>query len=135
MIEEKSLSHHVRIDSAGTGAWHVGNSPDDRAQAVGKELGYQMGHLRARQVSPSDFDEFDYIIAMDQSNLANLRAMMPSGYGGVLALMRDFAGENGEEVPVPYYGGIDGYYHVFDLLKPAALGLLEHIEKTHLSGD
>ncbi|WP_169566088.1 low molecular weight protein-tyrosine-phosphatase [Sneathiella limimaris] len=127
LVQDKGYAEHILVDSAGTGAWHVGNSPDDRAQRVGQELGFDLSSPRARQVSVHDFQRFDYIVAMDRSNFNNLQRLCPPNYGGQLAMMLDFAGQMGEEVPDPYYGGIEDYYHVFDLLKPAAAGLLDHV--------
>ena len=129
LVQQENLAETFKIDSAGTGAWHAGNPPDERAQQVGLALGYDLSQQRARQVMISDFHQFDYVIAMDKSNLQALERMAPPDFSGTLALMLDFAGGKGQEVPDPYYGGLDDYYHVYDLLKPAAKGLLEHIRE------
>ncbi len=131
LVEENHLGHAIEIDSAGTAGWHAGNPPDDRAQLVGREYGYNLSNQRSRQVTLSDFDRFEYVIAMDISNFENLKKMAPEDYDGTLAMMLDFAGKKGEEVPDPYYGGIEDYHHVYKLLQPAAKGLLDHIRKTH----
>ncbi len=127
LVRDRGLEGAIRTDSAGTGAWHVGNPPDERAQLVGRHYGYDMSDLRARKVEETDFTDFDYILAMDNSNYRNLKRMRPSTYDGTLAMMMDFAGRNGEEVPDPYYGDLSDYETVFDMLKPAAEGLLAHI--------
>lgn len=132
LVHQEKLEKEILIDSAGTGAWHMGNPPDERAQQVGRELGFDLSNQRARQVAKADFQKFDYLIAMDKSNLQKLEQMAPRGFSGTLALMLDFAGGKGQEVPDPYYGGLDGYYHVYDLLKPAAKGLLDHIREHHI---
>jgi protein-tyrosine phosphatase len=120
----------LSIDSAGTGAWHVGESPDERSQQVGAQRGYPMGDLRARQVRPEDFEQFDYILAMDQSNLANLQQVMPADYSGHLGLFLDYADTGLAEVPDPYYTGGDKDFHqVVDLIEAATDGLLEHLSK------
>ncbi len=132
LVIESKLADHIAVDSAGTAGWHVGNSPDDRAQLVGREYGYDLSNQRARRVVLQDFDAFEYLVAMDQSNLEHLQRMAPKDFKGTIALMLDFTGAKGEEVPDPYYGGIADYHHVFDLLKPAASGLLRHIRQHHM---
>lgn len=118
----------LNIDSAGTGAWHVGEPPDARSQAVGVQRGYPMGDLRARQVRPEDFDQFDYILAMDRSNLTNLQQMAPADFTGQLGLFLDYADTGVSEVPDPYYtGGDQGFHQVVDLIEAATDGLLEHL--------
>lgn len=120
------------IDSAGTGAWHVGDSPDERSQAVGAKRGYPMADLRARQVRAEDFGQFDYILAMDQSNLSNLRQMAPSDYQGELRLFLDYADCSETEVPDPYYtSGDQGFHHVIDLIESATDGLLQRLTQAH----
>jgi protein-tyrosine phosphatase len=132
LVEENNMGDTITIDSAGTAGWHTGNPPDDRAQLVGREHGFDLSDQRARRVTLQDFDDFEYLIAMDQSNLQHLQRMAPKNFKGSIALMLDFAGTKGEEVPDPYYGGIADYHLVFDLLKPAALGLLNHIRQHHV---
>lgn len=123
----------LRIDSAGTGDWHVGESPDKRSQAVGAQRGYPMSDLRARQVCPEDFEQFDYILAMDRSNLSHLEQMAPLGYQGELRLFLEYADlpESAApqlEVPDPYYtSGDRGFHQVIDLIEAATDGLLNHL--------
>jgi len=94
------------IDSAGTGDWHVGQPPDERAQAAAARNGVNIGHLRARQVIASDFHNFDHIIALDRQNLRDLTAMLPSAPVARLSMLFDHvAGRAGEDVTDPYYGG------------------------------
>ncbi len=131
LIDAAGLTEQISVDSAGTGGWHVGDPPDERARRVAAELGYDLSAQRARQFQIADFDKFDYVIAMDRSNLDNLHRLGHGEFSGELGLMLDYAGRIGEEVPDPYYGEIEDYYHVFDLLKPAAEGLLAHIRETH----
>ena len=135
LVEERNLADRIAVDSAGTGDWHVGKPPDRRARQAALERGYDIGHLRARQVSPRDFDHFDYILAMDTDNLSNLRAMQPDGYGGHLGLFLDF-GEfpDYREVPDPYFGGEAGFKLVLDLIENGAERLLDHIRRQHLNG-
>ncbi|HSG02744.1 MAG TPA: low molecular weight protein-tyrosine-phosphatase [Marinobacterium sp.] len=118
------------VDSAGTGAWHVGESPDPRSQAVGRQRGYPMSDLRARQVSVEDFHQFDYILAMDKSNLIHLQQMVPADYQGELRLFLDYADTHISEVPDPYYSqGDQGFHQVIDLIEAATDGLLQQLEQ------
>ncbi|RMF16473.1 MAG: low molecular weight phosphotyrosine protein phosphatase [Gammaproteobacteria bacterium] len=127
---QAGLANRLRIDSCGTGHWHVGEPPDPRAVQAARERGYDLSALRARQVSDSDFQNFEYILAMDSDNLAHLRRMAPSGFTGHLGLFLDFApGHEGEPVPDPYYGGDAGFAHVLDLIERASEGLLAHLSE------
>ena len=111
-IEAERLDLHADVDSAGTGAWHAGEPPDPRAQAVAARQGADISGLRARQVRPEDFDRFDHIVALDGDNLARLRAMQPPGSRARLSLLLDHvAGREGEPVADPYYGG-DAHFDV-----------------------
>jgi protein-tyrosine phosphatase len=95
----------VRLDSAGTGDWHIGRPPDTRAQAVAKAQGVDIGPLRARQLCADDFHDFDLILAADQNNLRDLHAAAPADHRARLALMLDMvAGRAGQAVADPYYG-------------------------------
>ena len=105
-IEAQRLGLDVEVDSAGTGAWHSGEPPDRRAQAVAARHGAGIGHLRARQVIAADFDRFDHVVALDRDNLAALEAMRPDGSRAQLSLLLDHvSGRVGEAVADPYYGG------------------------------
>ena len=100
----------VRIDSAGTGAWHSGEAPDPRAQEVAARDGVDISGQRARQVTAQDFRSFDHIVAMDLSNLANLRKLAPADGRARLSLMLDHVpGHEGRPVADPYYGDEQGF--------------------------
>lgn len=129
-LEWAGLNHRVSVDSAGTGGWHLGKAPDPRTQAAARARGYELSHLRARQTDPSDFDRFDYILAMDQDNLSELQLMMPEGYDGHLGLFLDFSDYSQvREVPDPYYGEGGGFEQVLDLVEEASDGLLDEIQR------
>ena len=132
-VERNSLGSRIFVDSAGTGDWHVGKAPDRRAREAASARGYRLDHLRARQVSAEDFTRFDYILAMDETNLANLEALRPGDFAGHLGLFLDFA-DYGEirEVPDPYFGGQAGFELVLDLIENGARRLLTHIHNQHL---
>ena len=118
----------IEVESAGTGGWHVGNPPDERATATALSRGYDLSYIRARQVKSSDFEYYDYILAMDKDNLRNLRAMAPRNHNAHLELFLSYAHNPPEtEVPDPYYGGADGFDYVLDLVESASNGLLEHL--------
>ena len=115
LLAQEGAAGMIRVDSAGTGAWHVGEAPDARAQAAALERGIDLSALRARQVSADDFRLFDHVLAMDDSNLTDLAALCPSPYRSRLRLLLDFAPHVEErEVPDPYFGGDDGFGHVLD---------------------
>jgi len=128
-VQAAGLAQRVRVDSAGTHDYHVGEPPDARAQAHARRRGYDLSALRARQVSRADFDAFDRILAMDRGHLRILQRQAPPGYGG-LQLFMDYAPPAlGPDVPDPYYGGADGFEHVLDMIEHAAAGLLRSLER------
>ena len=103
--EAERLGLEVEIDSAGTGDWHLGYPPDERARAVAERNGIDISHLRARQVTPEDFRRFDHIVALDLQNMRNLKAMQPPGATAELSLLLDHVpGREGQPVHDPYYG-------------------------------
>lgn len=103
--EAERLGLDVEIDSAGTGDWHIGHPPDRRAAAVALRNGLDISGLRARQVSAEDFRRFDYIVALDMQNFADLAAMRPADGKAELSLLLDHVpGREGEAVADPYYG-------------------------------
>jgi low molecular weight protein-tyrosine phosphatase len=132
LVEEAGLEDRVELDSAGTGAWHVGSPPDSRASAAAEPRGVRLDG-RARQVRLTDFDDFDLLLAMDTSNLRELWQLAP----GVeerekVKLLRAFdpasARTDDLDVPDPFYGGEDGFERVFELVRTACEGLLAKIE-------
>lgn len=130
-VNEAGLSELIDIDSAGTHAYHIGSQPDHRAQSAAKNRGVDLSSLRGRQIQNSDFDEFDYVLAMDHSNHTDLEAVA-SGPASNLHMFLNFADNfSEEEVPDPYYGGDQGFEHVLDLIEDASRGLLTHIQSKH----
>jgi protein-tyrosine phosphatase len=119
----------VEIDSAGTGAWHTGEVPDERAQDAGVRRGYDFSGQAARAVHIDDFAHYDFIVAMDGTNLADLKAMCPPSAQDKLHLFLGFAADvSVREVPDPYYGGVGGFDHVVDLVEQASDGLISHLQ-------
>ena len=125
LVEEAGVSDEFEIDSAGTGAWHVGERPDTRAIAVARAHGITLPS-RARQITPEDLDHFDYVIAMDLENVRNLENMAESSRTDVqIHLLREFDPEHtGDEVPDPYYGGASGFEKVFKIVSQSCEALL-----------
>jgi protein-tyrosine phosphatase len=127
LVKERGLIQSIELDSAGTGAYHIGSNPDQRAQEVCLTNGITLAH-KARQVQRADFDQFDYILAMDKDNYNTLKKIAAHDQ---LYLMRSFdpSALNDLNVPDPYYGGIEGFNEVYEMLYRAGNGLLDHIEK------
>ena len=124
-LHEAGLDERVAVDSAGTADYHVDSPPDRRAISHGERRGLRMQHLRGRQVERADFDRFDWILAMDEDNLADLKRLRPAGSRARVALLMSFAPDAGaREVPDPYLGGAEGFEHVLDLTAAAADGFL-----------
>ncbi len=108
--EAKRAGLAAGVDSAGTGAWHVGDPPDARAQAVAKRHGIDISSYRGRQVGREDFTRFTHIVALDLDNLAALRRLRPPDATAQLSLLLDHvAGRQGEAVADPYYGDAAGF--------------------------
>lgn len=118
----------VYIESAGTGGWHVGDPPDGRMIKAAGARGYDISHQRAREVALSDFYEFDYLLAMDLSNHADLMETAPPNRTCDIRLFLDFADGETRETPDPYYGPAGGFDRVLDLIELGAEGFLDHLE-------
>ncbi|MEJ0084333.1 MAG: low molecular weight protein-tyrosine-phosphatase [Pseudomonadota bacterium] len=115
----------LTADSAGTANYHVGEPPDRRTVAAARRRGYDLSSQRARQVSAGDFERFDYILAMDRANLAELERLRPRGATARTSLFLDFAPDSGfVEVPDPYHGGVEDFERVLELCEAGARGLL-----------
>lgn len=133
LVRREGLAERIGTDSCGTGAWHTGDAPDPRAQEEARRRGIDITDLRARKISTSDFDTFDYILAMDDRNQRDLTAVATDVGRGKIRLMMSFAPDFGvREVPDPYYGGADGFRDVFDMIEAASQGLLADIRTRHL---
>lgn len=134
LVAESGLSKRIQIDSAGTANWHHGRAPDPRTIAAAKRRNVDLSVLRARAVKASDFNEFDYVLAMDNNNLADLHQLKPADYAGHLGLFLAFGSQSEyREVPDPYHGGSEGFELVLDLVEDAAAGLLASINKNNFA--
>jgi len=130
-VQEAGLGDHVAVDSAGTSDWHAGAAPDARSihHAAGRH--YDLTSLRARQVCPADFLEFDYILAMDLQNLRDLEARCPPAQRHKLALFLQHGKGQLQELPDPYTHGAEQFEQVLDLVEDASRGLLDCLRRQH----
>mgnify|MGYP000849026276 FL=1 len=130
LIRINGLGNLVEVDSAGTHGYHVGEAPDARTQRAALARGYNLSQLRARKVARQDIDYFNLILAMDKSNLDNLRRMAPPEAHDRIKLFMDYSKNfDDDEVPDPYYGLGHGFDLVLDMVEDAAQGLVEDIKK------
>ncbi len=126
--EAARIGLDLEVDSAGTGAWHAGDAPDRRAQAVALRHGIDISAYRARQVTPADFTRFSHIVALDEDNLADLRRLAPAEGTATIGLLLDHVPERaGQGVRDPYYGNEDGFDATWDDVTAGARGLVRAI--------
>ena len=131
LLGQRAEHLNVSIDSAGTHGYHAGHPPDERAQATSSRRGFDISSLAARNVVATDFEIFDYIVAMDQDNVDDLKSKADPAYHDRIHLFLDYSeAHTGADVPDPYYGGKIGFERVLDLIEIAAEGLLEELEQT-----
>jgi len=123
-LQQAGLERQVEVASAGTGGWHAGEPPDKRTQRAAQLRGYDLSQQRAQQVRVQDFERYDLILAMDNSNLRDLQAMQPAnGKAELDVFLRRYKGVK-SEVPDPYYDGEQGFEEVLDLIEAACDGLV-----------
>ena len=124
VVDNAGLSDAVQVDSAGTGGWHVGNMADSRMRAAANRRGYDL-QSRARQVTADDIEQFDLVIAMDQSNLENLKRLAVGRADNIHMLGEYLDADNPPDVPDPYYGGEAGFDQVLDMIERACPEILK----------
>lgn len=135
-IKNNGLGSKVEVDSAGTHGYHVGEAPDARTQRAAAARGYNLSQLRARKVAHQDLDYFDLILAMDKTNLDNLRRMAPPEHHAKIKLFMEFAHAfDDEEVPDPYYGLGHGFDLVLDMVEDGAQGIIAELKQQLAVGD
>ena len=131
VLRREGLEDEISVDSAGTGTWHVGEPPDQRAQRSASARGLDLSSQRARRIAPEDCENFDYVLTMDEENYRAVASLCRGS--AVVRLFLDFATDSPEtEVPDPFYGGPEGFEHVLDLVEEASEGLLKDIRERHL---
>lgn len=139
LVEEAGLSHAVEVRSAGTHAYHAGEGADPRSARHARRRGYDLSTHRVRRVEASDFEEYDYVLAMDDDNLRNLRAVAAKRGGARrthVGLLLDLAPRvKFDQVPDPYATGDEGFELVLDIVESACEALLDDIREKHLSAN
>jgi protein-tyrosine phosphatase len=129
LLQKEGLENKIVIDSCATGAWHIGQGPDERTQKAALAKGYDLSHLRARRLSLDDFSRFDVILAMDTRNLADVIKKAPENFAGKIQLFMDYSPEKHMlDVPDPYYGGSDGFDRVLSLVEGTCVNLLQQLK-------
>ena len=132
VLRREGLEDEVFVDSAGTGSWHLGSPPDDRAQRSAAARGLDLSTQRARRISPDDCEEFDYVLTMDEQNYRAVASMCRGR--AVVRPFLDFAPHSPErEIPDPYGDGPDAFERVLDMVEEASEGLLDDIRDRHLT--
>lgn len=132
VVARREGLHHVVADSAGIFANHAGQLPDPRAVGAALARGYDLSRIRARQVTTADFDRFQWILAMDKSNLRALACISPQSYAGHLGLLMDLAqGAATREVPDPYFGARAQFDEVVRLVEAACIALASRLARRH----
>ncbi|MCC5951763.1 MAG: low molecular weight phosphotyrosine protein phosphatase [Acidimicrobiia bacterium] len=134
LVAERRLQDRIEVDSAGTGGWHAGQPPDERAQQEAARRGVDLSGLRARQVNAGDVAWFDLLVGMDRQNMADLADLAPDAAARQrMVMLGEFHPEAGSippEVGDPYYGDGDGFAQVFDLITESCAGLLDHLQRS-----
>ena len=129
ILQSKVNSKEIKVDSAGTAAYHVGEKPDMRSIAVAKKYGLDLTQQRARKFTTADFNAFDFIFAMDKSNFHNIIDLAPSKADEkkVHLILNELSLLEDREVPDPYYGGDQGFENVYQMLDKACDGMVKKL--------
>ncbi len=132
LVRNAGYADAIDIESSGTHAYHIGEPPDGRARSAAGRRGLDISDLRARQIQRSDFEEFDYILAMDYDNYDILTSQCPAEHRHKLHMFLEYAPDiPRKEVPDPYYGGANGFTLVLDITESGSRGLLDDIITRH----
>ena len=129
LVKQRKLEDRISIDSCGTGNWHVGKPPHVGTKAVAKKYDVSLSGIKARQVKDEDFDSFDLLVAMDQSNLSDLKRMRGAAQANIICLREFDYNEKDLNVPDPYYGGPEGFEEVYNIVDRCCRESLDEIEK------
>ncbi len=135
MVKDAGLDHLIRVDSAGTHGYHIGQAPDSRAISTALARGVDMRDLRARQVSPQDFHDFDWLIAMDEGHHVILDRLAIRNARGSVVRFLSFTGEPEGDIPDPYYGGQGGFDRVYDMVEKGCRAILDQARITIAPAD
>ena len=133
ILASKLPTDTFTIDSAGTGSWHIGNSPDERSIAVAKKNKIDISKQKGRQFKISDFEVFDYIYVMDNSNFKDVikLAKTPEQRRKVQLILNELFPDENVDVPDPYFGLQDGFENVYEMLNEACDSIVEKLNKSH----
>ncbi len=131
LVKRQGLESSFTIDSCGTGHWHIGELPHPEARAVAKRYNISLTGIRARQIEKADFNNFDLIVAMDQSNLDDLRRIRTSNKGNIICLREYDIDTKDLNVPDPYYGGSEAFEQTFKIVARCCHALFEAILEEH----
>ena len=135
LVDDEKLNQFIKIDSAGTGDWHIGCAPDKRSIEAARERGYDLSDLRSRLVTREDFYSFDHILVMDKKNFRDVTALAPNDLKAKISLFLNYsliAEASGlREVPDPYYGGDDGFDKVLSMIEDGSRGFLSSLKNEH----
>ncbi|WDZ76437.1 low molecular weight phosphotyrosine protein phosphatase [Ensifer adhaerens] len=125
LAEQKGLAPALEVDSAGTGAWHIGDPPDSRSIKVALRHGIDISALSGRQVRLEDFRDFDLLLGMDENNVRTLKRQAPEGTAEKVHLFLRYASGLGQDVPDPYYDGPEAFEALYQMLEAGCSSLLE----------
>ena len=135
LVDDENLNEFIKIDSAGTGDWHIGCPPDRRSSEAAMLKGYDLSDLRARLVTREDFYLFDHILVMDKKNFRDVTALAPNDLRAKISLFLNYSLIAKEscltEVPDPYYGGDDGFDKVLSMIEDGSRGFLSSLKNEH----
>lgn len=131
-VVDAGLHDHVEVDSAGTHNYHPDQAPDPRAIQVAASRGYDLTSLRARQIQDPDFIKYDLILVMDWDNLSLTQSQCPPEHQAKVRRFAEFASDPSVQiVPDPFFGDIEGFEHVLDLVEDCSAGLLKVVKAHH----
>ncbi|WP_259781940.1 low molecular weight protein-tyrosine-phosphatase [Aestuariispira ectoiniformans] len=129
LLAEEGLSDHIITDSCGLESWHVGKAPDPRTIAAAAKRGVDLSELRARQIQPDDFHDFDLLLAMDGGHFNGMRDQAPKQTQDKIRMFLEPVAEaiGRLDVPDPYYGGADGFEDVLDLIEAGSRAWISNL--------
>ncbi len=131
LVKSENIENRFIIDSAGTHAYHTGDTPDLRAQKAAKDRGVNLTHLKARKVIVGDYEDFDYLLVMDEDNYRIIMEFCPEEYQHKIKYFLEYAPHlDTLEVPDPYYGGKYGFERVLDMVEEASAGFLNSLKQS-----
>lgn len=134
VARERGLAPALSVSSAGTDAWHLGSPPDPRSLRIAEVNGVDLATIRARRVEPQDFLRHDLLLAMDRTNLDELRRRAPPTSQGRLHLFMEYATGSPVDVPDPYFGGPDGFGRIYRMIREASERLADRLAPAIASG-